>query len=170
MYIKYLGVVLVIAGCAGTGISMAAEHTREIRTLQQIAAALEYMESELRYRMTPLPELCVSTAKQVNGTIKKVLELLAEELDRQISPNVSCCMRGALKKAGYVPPISSVILERVGACLGLFDLQGQLKALESVAAECRQHLQQLNENRESRLRSYQTLGICAGAALVILLI
>ena len=58
----------------------------------------------------------------------------------------------------------------LGRWLGRFDLDGQLKGLDAVRQECRRHLEELNNNREVRLRSYQTLGLCAGAAIAILFI
>ena len=56
----------------------------------------------------------------------------------------------------------------LGASLGRFDLQGQLQGIESVRAQCRKDLAELEDNRDQRLRSYQTLGLCAGCALAIL--
>ena len=42
--------------------------------------------------------------------------------------------------------------------------------VETVRGECRRELEQMNVNKDVRLRSYQTLGFCAGAAVAILLI
>jgi len=49
-------------------------------------------------------------------------------------------------------------------------MEGQLKGLESVRQECRRQVETLSYNRDARLRSYQTLGLCAGAALAILFV
>jgi hypothetical protein len=54
--------------------------------------------------------------------------------------------------------------------MGRFDLEGQLNGLEAVRTRCRDWLDELISGREVRLRNYQTLGLCAGAALVILFI
>ena len=58
----------------------------------------------------------------------------------------------------------------LGSSLGRFDLAGQLKGLSAVKGQCALELQELRTDREPRLRSYRVLGLCAGAALVILLI
>ena len=58
--------------------------------------------------------------------------------------------------------------ETAGAYLGRFDLPGQKQGLEEVREACRMELEALGKNRETRLRSYGTLGLCAGAALAIL--
>ena len=61
-------------------------------------------------------------------------------------------------------------LRLLGQTLGRFDLPGQLKGIKAVQESCRRELARLERNRDARLRSYQTLGLCAGAALVILLV
>ena len=58
----------------------------------------------------------------------------------------------------------------LGQNLGRFDLQGQLKGMETVRNYCDLELESLGKNREERMRSYQTLGLCAGAALAILFV
>ena len=49
-------------------------------------------------------------------------------------------------------------------------MAGQLLGLEEQRRRCNAELEKLNAGKEDRLRSYQTLGLCAGAALVILFI
>jgi hypothetical protein len=56
----------------------------------------------------------------------------------------------------------------LGTSLGRYDLQGQLNGIESVRIRCRSDLEELERNRDVRLRSYQRLGLCAGCALAIL--
>jgi len=68
------------------------------------------------------------------------------------------------------PPQTAYHLDLLGSSLGRFDLKGQLSGLESVRNTCRKTLEEMNRNRDNRLRSYQTLGLCCGAALVILFI
>jgi len=58
----------------------------------------------------------------------------------------------------------------LGTSLGRYDLPGQVKGLQNVREECTLELEKMKNNQEERLRSYQTLGLCAGTALVILLL
>ena len=48
--------------------------------------------------------------------------------------------------------------------------QGQILGLEAVRSHCRSELDALSANQDERLRSYQTLGLCTGAALAILFV
>ena len=58
----------------------------------------------------------------------------------------------------------------MGSSLGRFDLDGQLLGLEAVRVYCQEQLSEMSKDRDVRLRSYQTLGLCAGAALAILFV
>lgn len=168
MSYKWIGAVLIIAGCGGFGFSMAAGHRREEGTLRQLIHALNFMECELQYRLTPLPELCRQAGNEVKGTLREVFLNLARELDWQAAPDAASGMRAALKRSHELPRHTRQILLQLGQTLGRFDLPGQLKGLEEARAACRGQLEALGKNRDSRLRGYQTLGLCVGAALVIL--
>lgn len=170
MTVKLLGAVLVIAGCGGCGFSLAAAHVREEQGLNRLIAALEMMKCDLQYRLTPLPDLCRLASRAAGGAVGAVFSNLAKELESQISPDVESCMTAALAKAGPLPRQTGLQLRRLGTSLGRFDLEGQLKGLEAARTECQQELDRLGKNREHRIRSYQTLGLCAGAAIAILFV
>lgn len=170
MSIKVIGAIMVILGCGSFGFKLAANHLREEKTLRQLIAVLDYMECELQYRLTPLPVLCRQAAAESTGPLCQVFLFLALELEDQISPDVERCMTAALHKAKDIPILTQTGLLLLGRSLGRFDLDGQIKGLEAVRQECRRNLDNLNQNRDIRLRSYQTLGLCAGAAIVILFI
>ena len=170
MTFKILGVILVMIGCGGVGFRIAAIHRYEEKSLRQLIGILDFMECELQYRLTPLPELCRQAASTCTDSPFAVFTELALEMESQINPDVDRCMAAALEKTKNIPPITRNKLIQLGKSIGRFDLNGQLKGLEAVRQECRRNLESLCTNQDNRLRSYQTLGLCAGAALVILFI
>lgn len=167
---KWIGAALIILSCSGFGFSFALLHRREEAALRQLMGALDFMECELQYRLTPLPELCHQASAQSTGLIRSILERFAQEMDSSLSTDVRTCMATAMAAADTLPGKTRQCLLMLGNSLGRFDLDGQIKGLEAVRGECRRHLEGLSHNREARLRSYQTLGICAGAALAILFV
>ena len=168
--IKILVASLIIIGCGGFGFKLAADFIREERFLRQFIGALDYMECELQYRLTPLPELSRNAAKHCGGCLNKIFLSLASELEEQISPDVERCMCAALSKQKDIPKVTKTMLELFGRSLGRFDLEGQLKGIIDIRTECQRHLNDLSQNKRTRLRSYRTLALCAGAALAILFI
>ena len=170
MNLKIFGAIFVVVGCGGWGFMVAAQHMQKIRLLRNLSGAIAYMECELQYRSTVLPVLCEITAKQSTGKIRQLLLAMGTELEAQVSPNAEQCMEHAMEKCGEIPKPVHQLCAELGQSLGKFDLQGQLRGLESVRSECECLLTQLQYNQDVRLRSYQTLGLCAGAAMAILFI
>ena len=170
MSFKWIGSILIIAGCGGVGFTMAAAYKREEWMLRSLINALDYMTCELQFRLTPLPALCRQAGRECRGAVGKVLTDLAAELENQIAPDADSCMYAALSRAENLPKETKEALRLLGTSLGRFDLEGQLRGLEQVRTHCRRILADLAQNRDQRIRGYQTLGICAGAALAILFV
>lgn len=170
MIIKILGATLILAACGGVGFKIASNYIKEERTIRQLIYILDFMSSEMQYRLTPLPELCKQAANESKGVLSRVFAKLAEELVNQVAPNVSHCMSVALSSRTDIPPATTEMLKMLGNSLGRFDMNGQLRGLDAVRSQCKEKLNDLIQNKDVRLRSYKTLGLCAGAAMVILFI
>lgn len=170
MNLKLIGAVLIISCSTWFGLALCGNYRYEERTLRQLLRALDFMGCELQYRITALPELCRMTSVSCRGVISQVFCSFAKELEDQISPDAGSCMKAVIAKTPKIPRMSRTALLDFSDTLGCFDMQGQLIGLEAARQACKRNLDSLSENREIRLRSYQTLGICTGAALIVLLI
>lgn len=167
---KLIGSVLIIAGCAGFGFTAAASHIREELAMGQFIRAISFMKSRLSTQLTPLPELCDLAGHACGSAVGNVLIRFSGLLQETVSENLSRVMMLALKQSQPLPPNTRVMLENLADRLGKFDLEGQLRELDAQLQEAQRILQLLQTDRTNRLRSYRTLGICAGAAIVILFI
>ena len=170
MTLKLFGAALIVASCSGFGFYIAASHKKEVFYLQKLLAIIEYMEWELEYRLTPLPQLCRNIGEKTRFRISSVFDNLADELTYQIAPDVSCCMQSVLASQKEIPPQTLYYLKMLGESLGEYNVDGQLKSLVQLRVLISQKLDALTENQPQRLRCYQTLGVCAGAALAILFV
>jgi len=79
-------------------------------------------------------------------------------------------MRSAVRTYNQLPPSAKRILLYLGRILGRYDLEGQLQGLDQVIEECTRAFRNMENDREIRIKSYRTLGMCAGAALAVLFI
>ena len=170
MLLKFFGAAFVVIACGSVGFRMASNHRKEENSLRQLVAVLDYLECELQCHLTPLPTLCRQAAKESPTILANVFSGLAAEMEAQFSPDFNSCMEAVLSKNTQLPAVTSTCLTLLGKSMGRYDLEGQRKGLEAVRQECRRQLEKLSTNRENRLRSYQTLGLCAGAALAILFV
>lgn len=170
MTARILGAVCIVAGCAGFGFSIASTQQKDEKYLLQLMRAVEWMICELEYRMTPLPELCRMAGSEAGGAVGQVLSALAAALDKQEGKLVSDHMEQILGTMPQIPSRTRQNLILLGRSLGKFALSGQVTGLRSALVMCKRDLDGLAVGRDARLRSYRTLGICGGVALVILFI
>ncbi len=170
MTVKILGAMFIIMACGSVGFKIAGSYIKEEKLIRQLIHILDYMSSELQYRLTPLPELCKQVAIETKGALSRVFLQLSNEMTDQIAPNVSHCMAAALSKVQDITPAVLEILYFLGSSLGRFDINGQIRGLDAVRTQCKEKLNALTQNKDIRIRSYKTLGLCAGAAMVILFI
>lgn len=168
--IKFVGGVLITVSCGALGFHIAGAYHLERQLLEQWIAALDFMQCELQYRMTPLPEICRQAASNGKGKIRMLFACLADELDRQLLPDVHGCVENALKANSDLPRSLCDAVEELGNTLGRFDTDGQIRQLEAARQSSRKRLERLEKGALERIRAYQTLGICGGAAIAILLI
>ena len=170
LMVQLWGAILVILGCGCIGFLTAASHKNEEKCLRQFISALDHMECEIRFVQTPLPELCRKTALVINGPLRDAFISLASELDDQIAPDVNTCVSAVLQKTNRLPELTKTAMELLGSSLGNYCREGQLTGIESVRAESKRLLEIHTNNQDARIRSYQALGLCAGAAIAILFI
>ena len=170
MPIKWIGAACVLVSCGVFGFSSASTYERTERTMKQLLLAIRFMTCELHSHATALPTLTRSASQYVSGPIRQILATFARILQEQSVPNASIAMENALDEMAfsYVPVRNR--LELLGQTLGRFDLESQISGLESVAQILERDLAGFEIDKDIRMRSYRTLGICAGIALVILFI
>lgn len=165
--VRIIGACCIFIGCGSFGFAMAAAHRREEAELCRYLGALEYMSCELSYRLTPLNALCRSAAEYSSGTVRQFLNGLASSLERQTAPDAQACVHEVLVHLETTPRLRKLFRE-LGATLGRFDLSGQLRGLEAAIRSTEEVLRAIRDGAADRRRSWQTLGLCAGAAMAIL--
>ena len=161
---------MILLGCGGFGFVVSKNAKKEIIALQNFLLATEYMICELRYRMTPLPNLCVATSQVTRGVVSEIFAALGEILELQTSSSVSACMDIVLQKHQIYSEKVTALFRNLGQRLGIFDLDGQIDVLSTLRLEGKGLLKSCQDGHSTRSRSYKTIALCAGAAIVILMI
>ncbi len=170
MTAKWIGAALIICACAGFGFRMKRMHIREEKAHRELQEILHYMIGELQYRLTPLPVLCQKVYDNCRGDLRNIFDVYAGELDKQLSADPYTCMLSTLEQFTDIPASAENLIRKLGESLGKLDLDSQLRALNGIQEECERCLKKLRTNKDVRFRTYQTLGLCAGAALAILFV
>ena len=166
---KWIGAILIISASGGFGFSLVRGHRREEAALRSLLIALDYMSSELHFHAPALSQLCRGAGKLCGRGVGQVFLKLADRLEDNQTPDAASCMDAVLEDC-QLPAVTLENMRLLGASLGRFDLEGQLKGLEVVRGAAKTGLDKLLAEREQNMRNFQTLSLCAGAALVILLV
>lgn len=170
MYLKWIGAILIVGSCSCCGFSLAFHRRREIQLLENLDNLMEYMLSELSYRLTPLPTLIRNSASQAQKPIRPVLIAFAGHLERQLLPDAASCMNAALSECPINYQCLHKSLLRLGHALGRFDYEGQRNDLLSAQKFSNNQLHLKKSDIISNQKSFQVLGICGGIALTIILL
>ena len=165
---KCIGAGCVFFACGLAGFRAAASLRKEEQMLLQTRRMLEKMESELSCRVTTLPQLCLC-ASGCGKQLEELYRNLSQCLEQQVFPDATGCMEAVLTQA-KLPETVAQLHRILGQTLGRFDLSGQLEELAAVKTACQDALDGLRQNVSRKSRTYQTLGLCAGAALAIMLL
>ena len=168
--IRLLGALLTAGGGAFLGLSAARRLKRRARVLRQLAGALEQMDREVAFRLTPMPRLMEQLAAwpEPVGTLfancRKGMEALGEQSLAEI-------WRRALAETDLdLEGRAAAVLDELGEVLGRFEESGVRSALARAAAELAREGELAREDGEKRGRMYQVLGLAWGGLLVILLL
>ncbi len=164
------GALCIAVGCGAFGFHLAANDRKKGLLLQQLEKLLEWMECELQWQASSLPQLFQSAASHTSGPISRFSATVAQQLKLCIFADASDCVQTVLTQFPlFCEPVRELLVE-LGNSLGQLDLDGQLRQLGAVKARCQALWKKHYENQDQRVRSYQTLGLCAGFALAILLL
>ena len=166
---KLLGACLV--GLASLMAGWASRQTMQhhVRLLRQLRLGLELMQGEMEVRMPPVSELFETVGRQVGGTLGAFLTETASEMEAVTGRPPLTAMRLVLERLPMEKDASDLLLELAG-CLGRYDLEGQTRAIGLCKQRADRLIVAAEEMLHRRARSSMTASVCAGLALVILLL
>lgn len=170
MIIRMIGAGLTLLSGGGYALAVAREHRQKEESLEELIRILDHLASELDTYLTPLPTACNAVSEAGKGPVSAVFIALSGQLQRQQEVNAAGCMKAALKEVPGVPEAARERLVQLGDTLGRYDLEGQLRGIRATQQLCRRDLESLAKERTTKVKSYQTLGFCTGAAIAILLL
>ena len=153
--LRLIGAALVTLSASLVGFGFARGVRRQCAQLEGLLWALDFMQSACRQRD---------------------VALFFEAAGRALSVPPGCTVpvsfkRGFQASPGLSPGQEAVqTLYGLSTALGRFDLESQLAAIERAKGSITSVLLQVQAQKRARCRSYETIGICAGLALAVILL
>lgn len=168
--LKFLGVVLTAAGCAGLGMEKAAALRRQVRALEEVIQGLTLLENELLLRCDSLPRVMEVLSQRSAGTARTLFFACAAGLERLDEVAFAQTWEESVDGLEQLCPRGKELLRPLGGCLGRYESGAQCRAAEAVRGQ----LEELRERTWQdccRLgRVYQAVGLAGGGFLMILLL
>lgn len=169
---KIAGIIFIVLSTGSVGFGISAALKKRCRMIRQIISALSILKEEIFCRNTPLPQGFALMAASVQGVPERIFSHMAKEMNRNrwLSPREA--MQRALEKETDIScqdPVAEAFLE-LSAELGKYDRENQVRVLDQTIIHMESLLQAAEQESSGRSKTYETLGICAGISMAILLI
>lgn len=169
--IRLIGALLTAAGGAFWGFAAARRLRRRARVLRQLAGAMEQMEREISFRLTPMPELMEELAAAYPPPVGTLFANCRRGLEDLGERSLAEIWRTALADTDLdLEGRGAAVLDELGEVLGRFEESSLRAALARAGAQLTREAELAREEAENRGRMYQTLGLASGGLVVILLL
>ena len=170
---KLIGIICILVGCIGWGISKIAEEQNRILHLRELIRIIKRVQDEISYGKHTLPEICLILSEYCDALYRPYFRGIYEQMNRSEGTCLDQVwedqMRECLREAPLMEEEKD-ILRNLTQNLGLQEekLQAQSvgQSMDLLVRKCRQ-AEDAYENRSKMLLSVSVL---TGAFLVILLL
>jgi stage III sporulation protein AB len=171
----FKGILCVLIILAGVGAGRLKAKTLENRVfhLQELITALKILESEMKYRLDPLPDLLLRLGRAKDGMVCEFFETAGRLLKERTSRDSSLCWEEAVETVYHESAMNKEdkqILIDLGIELGKTDMMNQeglfRRTFSMLEAQCEKAV----EEKKTKGKMYQSLGTAVGILIVILLI
>lgn len=167
---RLLGAALVAFGCAWIGFQAADGLRRQLRALRDMAGALAFLERELELGSPPLPQLMERAEAHSSGPARLLFEGCRRGLDHLDEEDMGTLWRRLVSERRELGEEGQEALSPLGDLLGRYDSRAQRESISGVRRRLEELADRGEEERLSRGRVYQVMGLSGGAFLVILLL
>lgn len=169
---KIIGAILIIMATTWVGFEFAKRLSERPRQLRQLKVALQSLESEIMYGLTPLAEASEHIAKQIPKPISYFFLCFSEGL-KNGGASVRSAWEESLKETWHLTALRNGELEvmsQFGATLGQHDREHQQKQIRLTLTHLEREEGDAVEAQNRYEKMLKSLGFLTGILIVILMI
>lgn len=170
--IKLAGAVFILFATTAAGFLVAKRYADRPRHIRQLRAALSLLQTEITYGSRRLDRICAHIAQREAGTIGSLFRRAKEYMERLDGASTFVCWRRAVEETWPHTALKEAerqILIDFGKTLGISDREDQLQNLRRAQTALEQEEAQARDEQERYEKMYRSLGVLAGALIVILI-
>lgn len=159
--------ILFISSCA-IGKYISQKYKFRLEELEEVKNALNIFKTKIKFTYDPIPEIFVDIAKNSNKNVSNLF-IKAKENMKESTSSVSW-EEAVDEYQGNLNNEDKQVLKTLSKLLGITDADGQLSQIEVTETFLDEQIRQAQEEKNKNEKLYKKLGICAGLAIVIMLV
>ena len=168
--LRIIGAALVLTGAGALGLGKGLQFYRQLRQLRDFVGAVEILKCELNYTLMPLPKLYRAVGRRTQGVCSRFFNALATELEQGTPRNKAAEYVLSETHGLCLPQDALMSLLELCSTLGRYDMEGENRMLQLSGQRLKAALERAEREKRPLAKSYASLGVCTGVALVILML
>lgn len=168
--LKLVGALLVITACGLLGNDVARGYAHRPQLLRSLQTSLQFVETEINYGATPLPEALEKVARAGNPELAPFFLEVREQLLSPLGISIQEAWEKGLDNLNrytVLEPRELELLAPLGAILGASDREDQVKHLRLTLQQLKQAEVRAREEGSRNERMWRYLGFLFGLMLVL---
>ncbi|MGG1660146.1 stage III sporulation protein SpoIIIAB [Brevibacillus sp. NRS-1366] len=170
--VKVIGAVLILFSATMVGWQIGRYYAYRPVQLRALLVALQMLETEIVYGLTPLHRAFVKVGHRVSEDVGKMFLLAAELLITEKAQSAEDALRQAMGKLWTNTALRKQerdVLASLGQVLGSSDREDQEKHLRLAVTHLRGLEEEARAEQEKYEKMYKSLGFLGGLLVVILM-
>lgn len=169
---KLIGAVLVVLATSLAGFEYARRFRERSEQIRQLRTSITLLETEIQYGMRTLYEALTNVANRSPSPVRDLWMRCAERLQMQDGDSTYECLHQAVQERWDWTSMKATekeIFLDICKNLGQSDRETQLQHLQLAKQNLENEEQKARSEQSQNEKMYRTLGVLAGALVIILL-
>lgn len=171
--LKLTGAVLLFCSCSGLGFLKSRRYRGRITQLAELIHIMGFIKGEISFAVSTLPEAMERISGKTSEPFAGFLHVLSERMRQYSGEDFSHILgelMGEMLKDTYLDKEDLEEFYQTACNLGYLDKEMQIHMLEQYLKEQEEKIRTLRTQLPEKMKLFCSLGILAGAFLIILLI
>ena len=170
--IKLAASTMIVLAGGLTGLIISHGYAVRPQQLRTIESALQMLETEIAFALTPLPDALRKVGKRAGGCVGEFFFSVGTLLDSDSARSSGETWEAELENLvsqAFLTSMDADILRSFGYTLGVSDREDQIKNLRLVQEQLRHQEAEADKLRDGNQRIWRTIGFLGGLAVVFIL-
>lgn len=169
---KWLGALLIIVAASWAGYAAALKYRERTRQVRQLKVALQTLEAEIVYSLTPLNEAAEKIAAMITFPVSEFFFTFSNKLSEGNAsvPEAWNASLNEIKPLMCLEKNELEILKQFGATLGQHDREHQQKQIRLALLHLEKEEAEAKDEQLKYEKMTKSLGLLGGLLIVIMLI